>query len=91
MLWGYPSSPNPEVAVITPWGQLAGAVIMFGVLGLLPGYVAARVLASADLLRIPHAVEIAGLDVGAEVEAEAHNRDLHDAERAELESGATAS
>ena len=42
MLWGYPSSPNTDFAPITPWGQLAGAVIMFGVLGLLPGFLVAK-------------------------------------------------
>ena len=29
MLWGFPTSPNPEYATITPWGNFAGAVIMF--------------------------------------------------------------
>jgi ammonia channel protein AmtB len=29
VLWGYPSSPNPEFARITPWGQFIGACIMF--------------------------------------------------------------
>ena len=29
VLWGYPSSPAVDSAVITPWGQLLGAVIVF--------------------------------------------------------------
>ena len=81
MLWGYPSSPNTEFASITPWGQLAGAVIMFGVLGMLPGFLAAKTLARLGLLRIPAAVELAGLDVGEEIEAEEQMRDLVGAER----------
>ena len=49
-------------AAITPWGMLAGAIIMFGVLGFLPGYVIALILNSAGQLRIPREVEIAGQD-----------------------------
>ncbi|MCZ6665636.1 MAG: ammonium transporter [Gammaproteobacteria bacterium] len=81
MLWGYPSSPNTEFAPITPWGQLAGAVIMFGVLGLLPGFLIAKLLARCGLLRIPSVVELAGLDVSAEVAAEQQLRNLARAER----------
>ena len=81
MLWGYPSSPNADFAPITPWGQLAGAVIMFGVLGLLPGFLVAKLLARRGLLRIPAVVELAGLDVSAEVEAEQQRRNLGRAER----------
>ena len=35
---------------------------MFGVLGMLPGYVLARILNAFGKLRIPRDVEIAGLD-----------------------------
>ena len=35
---------------------------MFGVLGMLPGYVIAKVLHGRGNLRIPREVEIAGLD-----------------------------
>jgi len=70
MLWGYPSSMNAEYAAITPWGQLAGAVIMFFVLGFLPGYIAAGILKAMGRLRVPEAVELAGLDI-AENEATA--------------------
>ena len=35
---------------------------MFGVLGMLPGYVIAKVLHGMGKLRIPRDVEIAGLD-----------------------------
>ena len=81
MLWGYPSSPNTDFAPITPWGQIAGAVIMFGVLGLLPGFLVAKLLARCKLLRIPSVVELAGLDVSVEVEAEQQLRNLGCAER----------
>ena len=35
---------------------------MFGVLGMLPGYVLAKILNGMGKLRIPREVEIAGLD-----------------------------
>ena len=82
MLWGYPSSPNTAYAAITPWGQFAGAIIMFGVLGFLPGYLTANLLASFDLLRIPRRVELAGLDVGEELKAEQQRNELIAAEHA---------
>ncbi|MFQ6022904.1 MAG: ammonium transporter [Acidiferrobacterales bacterium] len=62
VLWGYPSSPNTEYAAVTPWGQFLGAVIMFGVLGFLPGWVTALILNAFGVLRIPKAVELQGLD-----------------------------
>jgi len=49
-------------ATINPLGQFLGAIIMFGVLGMLPGYVIAKVLNGMGKLRIPREVEIAGLD-----------------------------
>ena len=64
VLWGYPSSPNPAYASITPWGQLAGAIIMFWVLGFLPAYILGRILKAAGVLRIPREIEILGLDFG---------------------------
>jgi hypothetical protein len=54
---------NPvEWAHVTPWGQFAGAVIMFWVLGFIPGYVLSWILKQAGLLRVPREVELAGLD-----------------------------
>ena len=49
-------------ALINPLGQFLGAIIMFGVLGMLPGYVLAKILNGMGKLRIPREVEIAGLD-----------------------------
>ena len=62
VLWGYPSSPQEGFAAITPWGQFAGAIIMFWVLGFFPAWVVAKILNSMGLLRIPLAIELAGLD-----------------------------
>ena len=62
MLWGYPSSGYEGYASINPVGMIIGAVIMFGLLGFLPGYVIAKILNGMGRLRIPKEVEIAGLD-----------------------------
>ena len=80
MLWGHPSSPNPDYASITPWGNFAGAVIMFGVLGLLPGYLFARLMKALKVLRVPAKVELMGLDF-----AEYHGRYLDQREVSEAE------
>ena len=49
-------------ATINPLGQFIGALIMYVVLGLIPGYIIAKVLNGMGKLRIPREVEIAGLD-----------------------------
>jgi ammonia channel protein AmtB len=73
VLWGYPSSPDALLghegswAPITPWGQLIGAVIMFFVLGFVPGYILSWVLNAVGLLRVPREVELAGLDYETEL------------------------
>lgn len=82
VLWGYPSSPNAEYAAINPLGQLFGAIIMFGVLGFLPGFVCAKILHYCGGLRIPRQVELAGLDL-----AEIHTRH---SEREELKAALSA-
>ena len=43
-------------------GMFIGAIIMFFVLGMLPGYIIAKVLHGMGKLRIPREVELAGLD-----------------------------
>ncbi len=83
MLWGYPSSPNSDYAAINPLGQFIGALIMFGLLGFLPGFTIAKILSVFGQLRVPRAIEIAGLDL-----SEIHTRyqekiDVEQAVRAE--------
>jgi ammonium transporter, Amt family len=68
VLWGYPSSPDALLGHEEPWasinplGQFVGAVIMFWVLGFIPGYVLSYILKMFGLLRVPREVELAGLD-----------------------------
>ena len=80
MLWGYPSSPDTSFASINPLGQFIGAIIMFGVLGMLPGYVLAKILNAMGLLRIPRAVELAGLDTKVQELVDAEAQEILDAE-----------
>ena len=80
VLWGHPSSPYEGYASINPLGNFIGAIIMFGVLGFLPGYIASRILHAFGLLRIPKEVELMGLDFGTAVEEEAAAREVREAE-----------
>ena len=70
VLNGYPSSGysvgsmwvGTDYAAINPLGMFIGAIIMFVVLGLIPGWIIAKILHAAGKLRIPRDAEIAGLD-----------------------------
>ena len=50
-------------ALVNPFGQFIGAIIMFFVLGFIPGYILAKVLNAFGISRVPEAIERAGLDV----------------------------
>lgn len=80
VLWGHPSSPYEGYAAINPLGNFIGAIIMFGVLGFLPGYIASKILHALGLLRIPKEVELMGLDFGTALEEEAAAREVREAE-----------
>ena len=69
VLWGHPSSPYEGFATISPWGQFIGAIIMFFGLGFIPGWVLAKILNAAGVLRVPKEIELMGLDFGSEQEA----------------------
>ncbi|MDX1529345.1 MAG: ammonium transporter, partial [Gammaproteobacteria bacterium] len=78
---GYPSSPDTSFASINPIGQIVGAIIMFGVLGFLPGWITAKILNACNLLRIPRQVELMGLDTAARAEITEDERAIIEAER----------
>ena len=82
VLWGHPSSPYEGYATINPLGNFIGAIIMFGVLGFLPGYIASRILHSFGILRIPKDIELMGLDFGTALEEEAAANEVKEAELA---------
>ncbi len=81
VLWGHPSSPYEGYATINPVGQFIGAIIMFGVLGFIPGWVGAKILKAFGLLRIPKEVELMGLDFKTRQEEDAAIREVREAER----------
>jgi ammonia channel protein AmtB len=54
--------------------MIIGAVIMFGVLGFIPGWTLAKILHSAGKLRIPREVELAGLDYNINEQARKDER-----------------
>ena len=84
VLWGYPSSPSEGFASINPLGQIAGALIMFGLLGFIPGWIAAKIIHSLGGLRIPREVELAGLDYGTTLDRAEEEQGIIDAEREEV-------
>jgi len=69
-------------AAINPLGQFVGAVIMFGVLGFLPGWVVAKILSGMGMLRIPKKVELMGLDFASDQDEQAAAAEVRDAEKA---------
>jgi len=77
VLWGHPSSPYDGYATINPLGQFIGAIIMFGVLGFLPGFIVAKILSLMGVLRVPREVELLGLDFADDADIEAARRDVH--------------
>jgi len=84
VLWGYPSSPDDSFASINPLGQFIGALIMFGLLGFLPGFITAKILNAFGMLRIPKAVELMGLDMASAQSIMADEQAIIEAERAEI-------
>ncbi|CAN5138548.1 ammonium transporter [soil metagenome] len=81
MLWGQPSSPYEGFALISPWGNFIGAVIM-AALGFIPTYIVCKILDGANLLRVPAKVELEGLDFGSNQAFRAAVSEVAAAERA---------
>ena len=84
VLWGQPSSPYEGFAIINPLGMFIGALIMFGVLGFLPGYAMAAVLNAFGLLRVSRKVELEGLDFASDEAYRVALDDVRGAEQAML-------
>ncbi|MGR8948891.1 MAG: ammonium transporter [Gammaproteobacteria bacterium] len=87
MLWGYPSSPTEGYAAINPLGQILGAIIMFFVLGFVPGWISAKILNGFGLLRIPVEIEILGLDTASDLAREKDEATIRAAETAAVNKG----
>ena len=63
LLWGYPSSLVEGSVYINPFGQFAGALIIFWILGFIPGYLTAGTLKFFKILHLPKVVQITGQDI----------------------------
>ena len=61
-----------------------GAIIMFVVLGFIPAFIVSKILAAFDLLRIPPANELQGLDHHDEAAYQAAIADVKAAEKAAI-------
>ena len=86
VLWGAPSSPYEGYASVSPWGQFLGAIIMFFVLGFLPGYVVSRIQSGMGVLRIPEEVELMGLDYAEHHSYEDAKAEIIEADKAHFAS-----
>jgi ammonia channel protein AmtB len=85
MLWGHPATAayHETTALITPWGNFLGAVIMFLVLGFIPAYVVSKILNGMGMLRVPPAVELVGLDMSEDMAMQADAIEVSEADIAE--------
>lgn len=85
VLWGHPATAGyyDPATLITPWGQLAGALIMFGFLGFLPAFIVSSLLKKMGMLRVPIAVELVGLDLSEEIADEMDAIEVSEADIAE--------
>jgi ammonia channel protein AmtB len=85
MLWGHPATAayHEVPAFITPWGQLAGAIIMFVVLGFIPAFIVSNILNGMGMLRVPPAVELVGLDMSEDLLMEMEAIEVSQADIAE--------
>lgn len=81
VLWGYPSSPDETFAHINPLGQFLGAIVMFFVLGFVPGWILATILNAMGMLRIPKQIELMGLDTGVAQSAAKDEAEIIKAEK----------
>jgi ammonia channel protein AmtB len=81
VLWGYPSSPDETFAHINPLGQFLGAIVMFFVLGFVPGWILATILNAMGMLRIPKQIELMGLDTGVAQSAAQDEAEIIKAEK----------
>ncbi|WP_227268169.1 hypothetical protein [Roseobacter weihaiensis] len=63
LLWGIPVSTVPAYVHINPFGNTTAAMILFWVLGFIPGNIAARILRYAGGLRIDRTLELVGHDL----------------------------
>ena len=81
LLWGYPSSIDLEGIYINPFGQFAGAIILFWILGYIPGYLSTKILKFFEILELSQTVQIAGQDIMIMRDDYLNKQDLNNVEK----------
>ncbi len=81
LLWGYPSSMVEGSVFTNPFGQFAGALIIFWILGFIPGYLTASVLKFFKILHLSDTVKITGQDILSTRDKIIENNNIYEAEK----------
>jgi len=80
LLWGYPSSYYEGSVHINPFGQFAGALILFWILGFIPGFLSTKVLKFFNILETSTTIQLTGEDISFKRDKFIQNQDLIEAE-----------
>jgi len=81
LLWGYPSSIVENSVFTNPFGQFAGALIIFWLLGFIPGYLTASVLKFFKILHLSDTVKIIGQDILSTRDKIIETNNIYEAEK----------
>jgi len=81
LLWGYPSSIDENSVFTNPFGQFAGALIIFWLLGFIPGYLTASVLKFFKILHLSDTVKITGQDILSTRDKIIETNNIYEAEK----------
>jgi len=81
LLWGYPSSIVENSVFTNPFGQFAGALIIFWLLGFIPGYLTASVLKFFKILHLSDTVKITGQDILSTRDKIIETNNIYEAEK----------
>ena len=81
LLWGYPSSMAEGSVFTNPFGQFAGALIIFWILGFIPGYLTASVLKFFKILHLSDTVQMTGQDILSTRDKIIENNNIYEAEK----------
>ncbi len=81
LLWGYPSSMAEGSVFTNPFGQFAGALIIFWILGFIPGYLTASVLKFFKILYLSDTVQMTGQDILSTRDKIIENNNIYEAEK----------
>ena len=81
LLWGYPSSMVEGSVYTNPFGQFAGALIIFWILGFIPGYLTTSILNFFKILHLSDTVQITGQDILSTRDKIIENNNIYEAEK----------